>query len=123
MKDIYVSIFVLALANLSYCLYDAKSPVVKLTKDNFKKMVIDSDEIWLVEFYAPWCGHCKQLAPEWEKAAKTLKGVVRVGAVDMTTDEAAGAPYNVEGFPTIKVFGFDKKNPIDYPGQRDANAI
>jgi len=45
-----------------------------------------SDSLWLVEFYAPWCGHCKSLAPSWELAAKQLKGVVKVGAVDMTTD-------------------------------------
>ena len=73
------------------CLYDAKSPVVKLTKDNFKKLVLEGDELWFIEFFAPWCGHCKQLAPSWEKAAKTLKGVVKVGAVDMTTDQEAGA--------------------------------
>ena len=69
--------------------------MVKLTKDNFKKLVIDSDDLWLVEFFAPWCGHCKNLAPAWEEAAGKLKGVVRVGAVDMTTDQDVGAPYNV----------------------------
>lgn len=67
-------------------LYGANSPVVKLTKENFKKLVLEGEELWLVEFYAPWCGHCKNLAPAWEKAAKSLKGVVNVGAVDMTTD-------------------------------------
>jgi protein disulfide-isomerase A6 len=88
--------------------------VVKLTKDNFKKLVLEGDELWLVEFFAPWCGHCKTLAPAWEKAAKTLKGVVKIGAVDMTSDQDVGQPYGIQGFPTLKFFGFDKKSPQDY---------
>ena len=80
----------LSLALLNTCslgLYTSSSPVVKLTKENFKKLVLDKPEqLWFIEFFAPWCGHCKQLAPAWEKTAKTLKGIVNVGAVDMTTD-------------------------------------
>lgn len=94
-----------------------------LTKDNWQQEVIKGDSLWLVEFYAPWCGHCKSLAPEWTKAAKQLKGVVKVGAVDMTTDEEVGSPYKVEGFPTLKFFGFDKKNPIEYGSGRDTDSI
>ena len=97
---------------------------MKLTKDNFKKLVLDQpDQLWFIEFFAPWCGHCKQLAPAWEKAAKSLKGVVNVGAVDMTTDQEAGAAYGIQGFPTIKFFGFDKSKPADYQGQRDDTSI
>jgi protein disulfide-isomerase A6 len=95
-------------------LFSANSAVVKLTKDNFKKLVLEGDELWFIEFYAPWCGHCKSLAPHWEKAAGVLQGVIKVGAVDMTTDEDAGKAYGIKGFPTIKFFGFDKNKPMDY---------
>jgi len=44
-----------------------------------------SNDAWFIEFYAPWCGHCKSLAPEWDKAAKALEGMFKIGAVDMTT--------------------------------------
>ena len=90
-----VSLALALLLNTCQGLYDAKSPVVRLTKDNFSKLVLNSDELWFVEFYAPWCGHCKSLAPSWEKAAKNLKGVVKVGAVDMTTDQEVGQPYGI----------------------------
>lgn len=103
------------------CLFKEDGPVVKLTKKNFKSLVLASDELWLVEFYgriciyvAPWCGHCKHSAPEFEKAAEILKGIVNVGAVDMTVDGEAGEQYKISGFPTIKFFGRDKQEPMDY---------
>merc|ERR1712013_589085 len=75
-------------------LYDSSDDVVELTAGNFNHKVIGSDDIWLVEFYAPWCGHCKSLAPEWKKAASALKGIVKVGACDMDTHSSVGSPYN-----------------------------
>merc|ERR1719158_1519065 len=77
----------------------------------------------MVEFYAPWCGHCKSLAPEWKKAASTLKGAVKIAAVDATADESLGSKYGIRGFPTIKVFGANKRSPTDYQGPRQADGI
>lgn len=82
-----------------------------------------SDSLWLIEFYAPWCGHCQKLTPSWEKVARQLKGVVKVGAVDMTTDEEVGRPYDIKGFPTLKLFGFDKSKPIAYEQARETDDI
>lgn len=120
MKMLHV---LLASFSLVAALYTDNGAVFKLTSKNFDNEVIRSDDIWLVEFYAPWCGHCKSLAPEWEKAAKALKGIVKVGAVDMTTDQQVGSPYNVQGFPTLKFFGDAKRSPIDYNGGRNAKDI
>lgn len=105
-------------------MYKNPGPVVELTTANFKKEVLDDkDSMWLVEFYAPWCGHCQKLAPSWELAAKHLKGVVKLGAVDMTEHQSVGQPYDVKGFPTIKFFGNDKSSPQDFNGGRDADSI
>ena len=63
-----------------------KKHVEVLTTSNFKEMVLESEEPWLVKFFAPWCGHCTTLAPHYEKAAKVLKGVVKVGHVNCDTE-------------------------------------
>lgn len=104
-------------------LYGSGDAVVDLTPANFDKQVINGEGVWIVEFYAPWCGHCQQLVPEYKKAAKALKGVVKVGAVNADEHRSLGGQYGVQGFPTIKIFGADKKKPEDYNGQRTAQAM
>lgn len=120
---LYRCLFLATLVAASHALYGPNSDVVELTANNFKHKVLDSDAIWLVEFYAPWCGHCKALAPEWSKAAMALKGVVQVGAVDMDVHQSVGGPYDIRGFPTIKIFGSNKNSPQDHNGQRTAKSI
>jgi protein disulfide-isomerase A6 len=83
---IFFLLFLLFSTNIN-ALYGSNSDVVKLTTSNFNKDVVNSADIWMVEFYAPWCGHCKQLTPQWEKAAKALKGIVKFGAVDMDVEK------------------------------------
>ena len=119
---VFLHVFLLNIG-LSSALYTSSSPVVKLTQDNFEKEVLNSNDLWLVEFFAPWCGHCKSLAPEYEKAAKALKGIIKIGAVDMTTDQSVGSKYSISGYPTLKFFGDNKKSPQDYDGERNAKGI
>ncbi|CAK1544427.1 unnamed protein product [Leptosia nina] len=102
-------------------LYDSSSDVVQLTPSNFEKFVTNSEEVWIVEFFAPWCGHCKNLVPEYKKAARALKGIVKVGAVDADQYKDLGQKYGVTGFPTIKIFTGSKHTP--YQGQRTADAF
>lgn len=99
------------------------SASAELTSSNFDELVLKSKELWVVEFFAPWCGHCKKLAPEWKKAAKNLKGKVKLGHVDCDAEKSLMSRYNVQGFPTILVFGADKDSPIPYEGARTASAI
>ena len=104
----------LAIFDSSSALYSKNSGVVDLNPNNFDHRVKDSQGVWIVEFYAPWCGHCKNLAPEYQKAAKALAGIVNVGAVDCDEHKSLCGQYQVQGFPTIKVFGANKKKPKDY---------
>lgn len=104
-------------------MYSASDDVVTLTAANFQKEVVQSDSLWLVEFYAPWCGHCQKLTPDWKKAATALKGIVKLGAVDCDQHKDLGSQYGIRGFPSIKIFGANKKKPEDYQGGRTSEAV
>ena len=78
------------------CLQSGSSDdVIELNDQNFEKMVLQSDDMWLVEFFAPWCGHCKNLAPHWASAATELKGKVKLGALDATVNTVMANRYGV----------------------------
>ncbi|KAK7707804.1 protein disulfide-isomerase precursor [Botryosphaeria dothidea] len=98
------------------------SDVEELTKDTFGDFV-KGNELVLAEFFAPWCGHCKALAPEYEEAATQLKEKnIKLAKVDCTAQTELCQEYGVEGYPTLKVFrGLDSIAP--YAGQRKADAI
>ncbi|KAF2018440.1 protein disulfide-isomerase [Aaosphaeria arxii CBS 175.79] len=98
-----------------------EGPVTVVVAKNYQELVIDNDKDVLLEFYAPWCGHCKALAPKYEElgalyASEELSKLVTVAKVDATANDV---PDEIQGFPTIKLFPAGKKDsPIDYSGAR-----
>ncbi|KAF5741541.1 putative protein disulfide isomerase [Tripterygium wilfordii] len=99
----------------------APSDVVVLTGDNFNEVVLDESKDVLVEFYAPWCGHCKNLAPTYEKVASAFKleKDVVIANLDADKHKDLGEKYGVSGFPTLKFFPKSNKAGEDYEGGRD----
>jgi len=99
-------------------------PVLTLTNSNFDKYVKNTKEI-MVEFYAPWCGHCKALAPEWEKAAEHLGTVdknKRLAKVDCIDNASVCQRFNVTGYPTLKYFE-DGEEGRSFNGARTKDGI
>lgn len=84
--------------------------------------VVSRNSLTLVKFYAPWCGHCKRIAPEWDKAATSLVGKAGLVRVDCTTETATAEKYEIRGYPTIMVFR-DGQLVGDYDGGRTADTI
>jgi len=95
--------------------------VVELTDENFEEFV-NGEEFTVVEFYAPWCGHCKKLLPEYEAAAADLnKDGIKLAKIDANKYTEIGQQYGVTGYPTLKIFRRGKDS--DYNGPRERNGI
>jgi len=97
--------------------------VITLTTANFRS-IVDNEDIMLVEFYAPWCGHCKKLEPEYEEAAQELKNhdpPIPLGKVDATEEGDLASEFGVSGYPTMKLFR--RGRAYEYKGPREARGI
>jgi len=100
-------------------------PVKIVVGKNFNEIVNDPSKDVLVEYYAPWCGHCKTLAPKYETLGTTLKNVdgVTIAKIDATANDV-DSKAEVKGFPTILLYkANDKDHPVVYSGEREVAAM
>lgn len=114
-------------------LYTKSSPVLEVDARSYDRLIARSNYTSIVEFYAPWCGHCQNLKPAYEKAATALSGIARVAAINCDEDENKGfcGTMGVQGFPTLKIVkpgrskdGKKAKAIVeDYQGARTAKGI
>uniref|UniRef100_A0A8C8DEP1 Protein disulfide-isomerase n=1 Tax=Oncorhynchus tshawytscha TaxID=74940 RepID=A0A8C8DEP1_ONCTS len=99
----------------------ARGDVLELGDADFDYLAAEH-ETMLVKFYAPWCGHCKKLAPDFETAASRLKGTVPLAKVDCTASPDTCGRFGVTGYPTLKIFR-NGEDSSSYDGPRSADGI
>jgi protein disulfide-isomerase A6 len=100
--------------------------VLDLSSKNFDDVVLKSNKPALVEFFAPWCGHCKSLAPVYEELGQAFAGSadkVSIAKVDADNHKDLGKRFGVQGFPTLKWFDGKSDKPEEYSGGRDLESL
>ncbi|KAK6350162.1 hypothetical protein TWF696_006406 [Orbilia brochopaga] len=120
----------LLLSTASVLLYAAlaaaSANVVELTPDNFDEVITNSGKPALVKFFAPWCGHCKNLAPVYEElgdAYAAHKDKVVIAKLDADAHRKLGQKFDIKGFPTLKWFDGKSKDPVTYDSGRTLEAL
>ncbi|GBE79475.1 Protein disulfide-isomerase [Sparassis crispa] len=110
-----------ALILLPWALAEGASDVIDLTPANFES-VVNPEPLVLVEFFAPWCGHCKALAPHYEEAATALKSKgIKLAKVNCVDEADLCQANGIQGYPTLRVYRNGEYS--DYPGPRKADGI
>jgi len=95
-----------------------------LVGKNFDEIVKDKSKDVFVEFYAPWCGHCKKLAPIWDELGELFEDQKNIVIAKMdATANAAPEGLDIKGFPTLIFFPADNKEGVTYNGERDLDSL
>jgi protein disulfide-isomerase len=96
--------------------YNLEGISAPLTPDNFDTLVTNSKDPWFIKFYAPWCSHCKAMAPTWQQLAKNMQGKLNIGEVNCEADHKLCTQMGVKAFPTILFMTGAEKS--EYKGLR-----
>eukprot|EP00002_Diphylleia_rotans_P030597 TRINITY_DN6302_c0_g1_i3.p1 TRINITY_DN6302_c0_g1~~TRINITY_DN6302_c0_g1_i3.p1 ORF type:complete len:106 (-),score=19.05 TRINITY_DN6302_c0_g1_i3:141-458(-) len=99
-QSIVVALFLIAASfTFAASTEDASSKVVVLNDENFEQSI--GQGRWFIKFYAPWCGHCKHLAPIFAEAASIVSDSVTFGEVDCTQSKDTCSKYQIKGYPRM----------------------
>lgn len=96
----------------------SEEDVIVLDADNLESTIYESDETWLLELYAPWCGHCKTLRPEWAKLATKMKGIAKVAKIDASIHRKFDSVYGLKGYPHVVLIPAGRAFPTQAPRTR-----
>ncbi|AOW02760.1 thioredoxin-like protein [Yarrowia lipolytica] len=103
----------------------AMASLIDLTDKTFEKSVLNADHPTLVKFYAPWCGHCKKMGPDYDQLASVYAHTDDVEIARYNGDENRkfSKKYGIQGFPTLKWFPGKGADPVDYESGRDFDSL
>lgn len=102
-------------------IYDDDLEIVTLSRNDFQSSVLDSADIWFVNYYSPQCSHCHHLAPNWRALAQSFEGVIRIGAVNCEEDWQLCRQEGIQAFPTL-LFYPDREKYTGHRGLEDLKA-
>ncbi|GFR29666.1 dnaJ homolog subfamily C member 10 [Trichonephila clavata] len=103
----------------NFGIYDDDPEIITLTKADFVQTVLESEDLWFVNFYSPQCSHCHDLAPTWRELARKFEGVVRFGAVNCEEDLFICRQQNIYSYPSLILYPQREK----YHGSRDFTSL
>lgn len=96
--------------------YNLDGASVPLIPESFERLIIKTQDPWFIKFYAPWCSHCKALAPTWEQLGKKMQGKLNIGEVNCEAESKLCKEMSVHGFPTIYFMKGSER--VEYKGLR-----